>query len=151
MLKEDKGITLIALTVTIIVLLIIAGIAIGGGNESIKMSKSNKLIAELDIVQHACLERYAEYNLTKNEELLVGVEITDYNTIKNMAEARKHTLPEIQDGKFYELDPEDSETMESLGLSQIEDTYVVNYTKGIVMNKTTKETPLGTPLYKEAD
>lgn len=151
MLKEDKGITLIALTVTIIVLLIIAGIAIGGGNESIKMSKSNKLIAELDIVQHACLERYAEYNLTKNEELLVGVEITDYNTIKNMAEARNHTLPEIQDGKFYELDPEDSETMESLGLSQIEDTYVVNYTKGIVMNKTTKETPLGTPLYKEAD
>ena len=37
MLKEDKGITLIALTVTIIVLLIIAGIAIGGGNESITL------------------------------------------------------------------------------------------------------------------
>ena len=65
MLRDNKGITLIALSITIIVLLILAAVTIGGGNESIKMSKNNKLVVELDMVQHACLERYSEYKLTK--------------------------------------------------------------------------------------
>ena len=82
--RNNRGITLIALTITIIVLLIIAAVTIGGGNESIKMSKSNKLLAELDMVQHACLERYAEYKLTKNSRLLVGNEV-GYNYARSLA------------------------------------------------------------------
>ena len=82
--KTNAGITLIALIITIIVLLIIAGITIGGGNVSIKMSKSNKLLAELDMVQHACLERYTEYKLTKNEDLLVGT-VVPYTTASTLA------------------------------------------------------------------
>ena len=35
-IKNDKGVTLVALTITIIVLLIIAGIAIYNGKESVK-------------------------------------------------------------------------------------------------------------------
>ena len=149
MWKENKGITLIALTVTIIVLLIIAGIIIGGGNESIKMSKSNKLVAELEMVQHACLERYSEYKLTKNNNLLVGTPV-DYSTAQGLASRLGHTSDFSAEGEgaFYELNPENASDLESLGLNQVEDTYIVNYEKGIVMNKTKEKTPTGIYLYK---
>ena len=148
MLRDNKGITLIALTITIIVLLIIAGITISGGRESVKMSQSNKLLAELDMVQHACLERYAEYKLTKNENLLIGTQI-EYSVAKTLANQMGYTDDFPEEGTFYELNPENSEVMQSLGISNIEDTYIVNYENGIVMNKTTTETPLGKALYKK--
>ena len=152
MLRDNKGVTLIALTITIIILLIIAAVTIGGGNESIKMTRSNKLLAELDMVQHACLERYAEYKLTKDENLLVGT-VVEYNTAHSLAGEMDYTenFPAEGEGTFYELNPENSEAMESLGLSQIEDTYIIDYENGVVMNKTTQTTPLGTSLYKTAN
>ena len=76
MFRGNKGITLIALVITIIVLLIITGISIRGGNSSLKTARGNKLFAELDMVQHCCLERYSEYNLTKDSSLLKGTVVT---------------------------------------------------------------------------
>lgn len=148
MIRENKGITLIALSITIIILLIIAGITISGGNESIKMSKSNKLLAELDMVQHACLERYTEYQLTKNESILVGTPV-EYSVAKELANTMGHTndFPLEGEGQFYRLS---QANMENLGLSDGGDTYIVNYEKGIVMNETTNETPTGIYLYKGA-
>ena len=146
--RNNRGITLIALTITIIVLLIIAAVTIGGGNESIKMSKSNKLLAELDMVQHACLERYAEYKLTKDSRLLVGTSV-EYSTAQSVASGMGYSLE--NEGAFYELNPTNTGDMESLGLSQVEDIYIVNYEKGIVMNKTINETPNGYKLYKTAN
>lgn len=146
--RNNRGITLIALTITIIVLLIIAAVTIGGGNESIKMSKSNKLLAELDMVQHACLERYAEYKLTKDSRLLVGTSV-EYSTALSVASGMGYSLE--NEGAFYELNPTNTGDMESLGLSQVEYIYIVNYEKGIVMNKTKNETPNGDKLYKTAN
>lgn len=152
MLRDNKGVTLIALTITIIVLLILAAITIGGGKESIKMTKSNKLIAELDMVQHACLERYTEYKLTKDSTLLVGTPI-DYSSVHDIANEIGYTsnFPAEGEGEFYELNPENTEDIESLGLSQIEDTYIINYENGLTINKTTHETPNGDKLYKKAN
>lgn len=146
MIRDNKGITLIALAITIIVLIIIAGIVLNGGNNSIKMTKSNKMLADLDIVQHACLERYTEYKLTKNESILKGTVIT-YSEAQNVASSMEiNSLS--NEGVYYELNPED---LKSLGLSESEDTYIVNYEKGIVMNKTTKQTPNGDNLYKDTN
>ncbi|MBR3163440.1 MAG: hypothetical protein IKF17_05020 [Clostridia bacterium] len=148
-MRENKGITLIALTVTIIILLILAGITISGGNESIKMSKSNRLTSELDMVQHACLERYTEYKLTKKSSLLVGTQV-EYSVAQNLASTMGHTsdFPAEGEGTYYRLS---SANLEDLGLKQSEDTYIVNYEKGIVMNETTNATATGIYLYKSTN
>ena len=148
MFRNEKGITLIALTVTIIILLIIAAITIGGGKESIKMTKSNKLLAELDMIQHACLERYTEYKLIHDSSILVGTEV-EFSVAQSLASQMGYTIED--EGTFYELNPENSEDIESLGLSQVEDTYIINYENGLVMNKTTPEAPNGEKLFKKAN
>ena len=144
MLRDNKGITLIALTITIIVLLIIATITIGGGKESIKMSKNNKLVAELEMVQHACLERYTEYKLVNNTDLFVGEEIssTELEELKTLAKKKGITIIDMETSDYYKLNPKTEEgaiALESLGLTEVEDTYIINYKRGIAMNYTTQE------------
>lgn len=57
--KENKGITLVALTITIIVLLIIAGIAIYSGNDIIKNAKLESLKTNMLLIQ-AKAKEYCE-------------------------------------------------------------------------------------------
>ena len=72
MLRDNKGITLVALTITIVIILILSTIGMIAGRDSIKASKANKKIIELEMVHHAILERYTEYKITGDEDLLVG-------------------------------------------------------------------------------
>ncbi len=138
MLRDNKGITLIALTITIIILLILAGITIGGGRESIKMTKSNKLLAELDMVQHACLERYTEYKLTGDISLLIGTEV-NYAAVQGLAEELGiNTL--LSTNNYYRLTPSD---LEKIGIQDANDTYIVNYQTGEVINETQKQITSG--------
>ena len=144
MLRDNKGITLIALTIIVIVLLIISGIAITGGNESLKMTKTNKLLTELDMVQHACLERYSEWKLTKDDSLIIGEEMP-YEQVETIANNMGGaTVPE---GKYYKLvkDKEhNKDDLIELGLTTEENvTYIVNYEYGVVINLTTQKTPTG--------
>lgn len=149
MARENRGITLIALVVTIVILLILSGITIYGGNNSLKTTKSNKLQAELEMVQHACLEKYTEYKVTKNESLLAGTPIS-FADAEALAEEMEHSLPEenVGDQPYYRLYPSQ---MEKLGLSEGEDTYIINYEKGIVMNETNKVTDTGEFLFKDTN
>ena len=60
--KNNKGITLIALTITIIILLILASITIYSGKESIKKAqleslKTNMLLIKAKAKEHRCLQR----------------------------------------------------------------------------------------------
>ncbi len=64
-IRENKGITLVSLTITIILLLIISGISITGTVLSIKETTENKQISEINMIQHAILERYTKSQLTK--------------------------------------------------------------------------------------
>ena len=57
--KNEKGVTLIALTVTIIILFILAGISIQYGVAETKTIKNKKFESELSIVQEAVMQRYA--------------------------------------------------------------------------------------------
>lgn len=141
MLKNNQGITLVALTVTIIVLLILASIGISGGRASINMAKDNRVLADLSIIQHAILERYSKAKLTQDESMLIGTKIP-YDEAESIAEQLDHILP--NEGDYYRLQPAD---LINLGVSNGEHTYIVNYQKGIVFNETVKKTSAGEYLF----
>ena len=50
-MKKNRGITMVALVITIVVLLIIAGISIGAGNNAIKNSKLENLKTNMLLIQ----------------------------------------------------------------------------------------------------
>ena len=102
-MKENKGITMVTLIITIIVLLIIAGISIGTGNKVIKSSelenvKTNMLLIKAkgkEYVENANFKLGTNLdNLTDEDknnritaakaELKEGKEITDENILKNI-------------------------------------------------------------------
>lgn len=155
-MKKEKGITLVALVVTIIILLILAGIGISsstGINGNIQTAKTNIALAELSEVQQIVLETYIKYNQTKNEENIVGTaltysEATSYasevsSSISLLAEEYDLTSADITE-VYYELSTSDLAT---LGIEEAEDTYIVNYSTGEVFNYTLKETADGQVLY----
>lgn len=59
MIKNNKGITLATLMVTVIILFILAGVGISTTYTGVTEIKDNKLTAELGIVRQAILEQYA--------------------------------------------------------------------------------------------
>lgn len=161
--RNNKGITLIALVITIVVLLIIASISIVGGIEGAETAAENKLLTELDMVQHAVLERYTKVCITK--EIVPGSPI-DYEEMKNelteYSESPKESTYTITDVNnvqsnqqndigtyqyYYRLD---SNALKELGITNTKDTYIVNYSTGEVLNETTPKTSSGKILYTYA-
>lgn len=135
-MRKNKGITIISLIVTIIILIILAGTTITITTNIIPSSKDSKYISELNIVQHAVFEQYTKYNLLKNDELLVGDKVEE-SKIREIATELGITLVQIPDGytaiDYYRLD---KATLLDLGISNTEDEYIVNYTTGEVINIT---------------
>lgn len=50
-IKREKGITLIALVVTIIVLLILAGVSLTGGLQTATNSRDTAVLSELEMIR----------------------------------------------------------------------------------------------------
>ena len=164
MIKENKGITLLALTLTIIVLLILAGISINEGIDIMSDTRENKQLEELAIIQHAILEKYASYKLTGNKDVLAG-EAMDYTSVSTIIEEINSELNLEEDSKislkqkeynssdldiseyYYELTPTQLKEIKELNITKAADTYIVNYKTGEVINVTQKATNKGTPLY----
>lgn len=160
-INNEKGITLLALVITIVVLIILASISINVGKNVIKESKEDAMLSELGIVQNAILQRKTKANLT-NEDY-PGETITEANvnlgeTIEEINDNRASSEEEISrkdsdDSHYYFLSTENG-GLEELGITNSEDAYIVNYETGEVINYTTKLTGTGKPLYiyaKEAD
>lgn len=156
MMKNEKGITLIVLTITIIVLLIIASVTLGSALNSHKLTEKNMLLTEVGMVQHSALERYTK-QVTLGNENFPGEKYTskeeiesDIEKIKNdskLSEILNNTTPE----DYYYLD---KTALKSLGITDTEDDYIINYKLGIAINATTQVTDDGQPLYvysKESD
>ena len=70
-IKETKGVTLIALVVTIVVLLILASIGINSGQDAINSAKFNEFKSELKIMQTKVNE------LNQSNETEIGPELTE--------------------------------------------------------------------------
>lgn len=157
--KSQKGITLVALVVTVIVLLILAGIGIGelsNNNEDITQTKDTMSLAELNKVQQVVIENYLKYVQIKNEHILTGVgqkvDEDKYNEINNKLKQISNNEFQLKDysdntdESYYMLNGDD---LKSLGLQNIHnnDVYVVNYSTGEVFNYTQQKNASGDVLY----
>lgn len=153
-INHEKGITLLALVITIVVLIILASITINIGKDGIKESKENTMLSELGMVQNAILQRKTKADLTN--ETYPGETITEANinleeTIQEINDNRALGEEEISrkdsdDSHYYFLSTENG-GLEELGITNSEDAYIVNYETGEVINYTTKLTGTGKPLY----
>ena len=156
--KSQKGITLIALVITVIILLILAGIGIGelsNNNEDIAQTKDTMSLTELSKVQQVVIENYLKYVQLKNDSVLTSVgekvysdEYTEINNtlIGITGNPLKVEFSEDVDKSYYKLS---GENLKSLGLENIRNNniYVVNYSTGEVFNYTQQKTVSGEPLY----
>lgn len=147
-MRSKNGITLIALVVTIVVLLILAGITITGSMQGIDSSKDNTLLSNLNMVQHAISERRTKYKLTKDTSLLVGDKVADINSISGINwKVYQFDSVDNAEKEYYRLN---KSHLQKLGLgSDVSDsaTYIVNYYTEEVYNETDKTTSDNKPLY----
>ena len=160
-INKEKGITLLALVVTIIMLIILASTIVNIGQNEIKESEENAKLSELGIVQNAILQRKTKADLTDEDypgETIIEADINLEETIEEMNNHRASGEEEItkkddDNSNYYFLSTENG-GLEELGITNSEDAYIVNYETGEVINYTTKLTGTGKPLYiyaKEAD
>lgn len=144
-LRKTNGVTLVALIITVILLLIISGISITGTLRGHKETKEASQISELNMIQHAILERYTKAQLTKEELPGTTIKKNDVQTIideiKDITGEKNITLKGTE---YKELSISD---LEKLGVTNVEDTFIVNYKTGEVINATKKVTESGKALY----
>ncbi len=149
-LKTQKGITIVSLVITIILLLIISSIGINFGINGINSTKDSKLEAELNMVQHAILEQYTKYKTTKDMVYLVGNKVSE-EQLKDITSELGITLVNIPDTysnkDYYKLD---KASLNEIGIRDTYDEYIVNYISGEVINITQKKLSNNNPLYTKA-
>ena len=109
---RNKGITLIALVVTIVVLLILAGVSISmlsGDDGIISKSKEARISTELSGYKEELelykSEKYMENNEFEETTLTAGKEDLNYNTKESEEEGNiKTIIPDISDEYFEKLE-----------------------------------------------
>ena len=153
-IKSQKGITLVALVITIIVLIILSGITIGkiaGNKGNINQTKNAVALSELSKVQQAVMETYIKYKQLNNSSLLIGTVIDNTNAQSLLTEVKPGESLKANDSdkieyKYYSLTKQDLIT---LGLENIQNDneYIVNYSTGEVFNITQKQTINKEALY----
>lgn len=151
-LRKNKGITMVALVITIIILLILAGISVTGVIRGIDETNESTQISQLEMVQHALLERKTKADLTKEKlETLPGT-TADYTELQNLINeintisSANITLRGNKED-YKELSTAD---LKELGIEKETNTFIVNYKTGEVINKTQKVTKAGRALYTYA-
>lgn len=149
--NKEKGVTIIALVITIVVLLILSAISINMGTHGIKSIQDSKLTEEIEMVQHAVLEQYTKYKTTKDSSYLVGNKITneEANSFANEMGVTLVNIPNTYSNKdYYKLD---KKSLKDMGIEDSNDEYIINYISGEVMNITVKKTSNNNPLYTKAN
>lgn len=148
--KEQDGITIISLVITVVVLIILSGIGIKIGTDSIKSSKDGALASDLAMVQHAVLEQYTKYQTTKDITYLVGNKVAkeEMTQIAKDLNITLANIPQNYSNKdYYRLD---KASLLEIGIENTDDEYIVNYISGEVINMTQKTTS-DTALYIRAN
>lgn len=148
-MKENKGITMVVLVITIIVLLILAGVSVGTGNKVIKSSelenvKTNMLLIKVkgkEYIENANFKLGTNFENLKDEEKenrvttakaeLKGEEITDYNIFNQNMGITQETITNDNANYiyYYKLSEND---LKDMGLSKVKSDekngyYVIKY------------------------
>ena len=153
-MDHEKGITLLALVTTIIVLIILVSTIVNISQNGIKESKEDTMLSELGIVQNAILQRKTKADLTDEDypgETIIEANINLEKTIEeinnNRASGEEEIIKKDDDNSNYYFLSTENGGLEELGITNSEDAYIVNYETGEVINYTTKLTETGKPLY----
>ncbi len=114
MLKDNKGITMVALVITVILLIILASITASSGLNTAEESKYYNAIAQIKTMQTKVNELYEEYSTgnetTQNEILELGKAIADsgksaeaqeaYNSVQ---QTDANVAGNIEDYRYYDV------------------------------------------------
>ncbi len=146
-MKKNKGITMVALIITIVLLLILAGISIGQGNKVIKASELENLKTNMLLIKVKAKEyvENANFKLGTNFENatdkatrvenakaeLKGEEITDISTIKGNINISQETISNDNANYryYYKLS---TDNLTDIGITKVESNekdgwYIIKY------------------------
>lgn len=139
-MKKNKGITMIVLVVTIVLLLIIAGISIGEGNKVIEESKLENLKTNMMLIKVKSKEYVENANFKLGTNIDTATDkATRINTAqnelkgsivdKNILEGKVESNEENEYTYYYKLSTDD---LNNMGISNVESdekngVYVVKY------------------------
>lgn len=151
-MRNERGITIVSLVITVVVLTIIVGITLVSGidpNEDLEKMKSSVLKSELAQVQQIVLETYIKYKQTDNTNLLIGTYQSSSTVyIYSLGFEKKYGSYEefttlrnnVQNAISYSISyyyTINSDDLEKLGISGSNESYLVNYYTGEVINMST--------------
>lgn len=145
MKHSEKGITLVSLVITIIVLAIITGIAVSASTDSIKSAKRTAFITELEMIQEKVNTIYEKRKL--NEE-----DIEYYNSLgQDVSKVEASKLLQILKGQssmgYLYFSKED---LKKLDLDNISQDVIINFNTRDVVSLTGIEID-GNTYYKLLD
>ena len=143
-IRKNEGITLVTLVVTVVLLLIISGISITGTLRGHKETEEASQISELNMIQHVILERYTKAQLTK--ETLPGTKM-DISEVQKIIDEINNNSGENINLKGTEYKQLSTADLENLGVTKEDDTFIVNYKTGEVINASKKITKSGKALF----
>lgn len=128
-MKSEKGITLSALTITLVIMAIIGLTVFYSGKEINEETKDDLLIAELQTVHHIVLQEY-------NKELTLGEGNYEYKGTTTLSTIEDSIISQYLTDKFqgvtvYELD---TNALKEIGAKNATSTYWVCYKTGEVAN-----------------
>ncbi len=146
-MKKNKGITMVALIITIVLLLILAGISIGQGNKVIKASELENLKTNMLLIKVKAKEyvENANFKLGTNFENatdkatrvenakaeLKGEEITDISTTKGNINISQETISNDNANYiyYYKLS---TDNLTDIGITKVESNekdgwYIIKY------------------------
>ena len=115
-MKQNHGITLVSLVITIIVLIIITGIAIFAGTSTIKSTKIAGFMTELELIQEKVNTIYEKRKLNKEDinyysSLGQNISIIDSSKLANL-------LNGVSEEGYYYFSKEDLKKLELDNISQ---------------------------------
>ena len=132
-LRQEKGITMMALVVTIIILLILTSVLVFNTQDSVYIKRLNNLYSDIELLRAKTDEYYNEYGQIP-AKIKYKIKDTNIGTLKNVLSTKNDT------GDFYVID---LEAMEGITLNYGKDYETVksdstnanNYTDLYIINE----------------
>lgn len=132
MLSNNKGITIVVLVITVVVMLILSGIVIYSGMDVLKDAKIQNFTASINQIESAIDTEYFRYQ-NNSIDILPGEKITTSNTLNSeISSLIGSKLTNDNLTAYYYLN---ADAINSLELSNVEPMrYIVNYSTGEVID-----------------